>query len=119
MGEDPERVGIWPGGQRGHRRAGSCVGLKRIIVFDADTGSYKRMWGAFGNVPTDDPAPAPGQVGPRGEAGAAGQRGGGRQDVTRIPAKELDPKDPGPPQFSIVHGVKSRSSCSRDSRPRR
>ena len=29
-------------------------GNKRIIVFDADTGAYKRMWGAFGNVPTDD-----------------------------------------------------------------
>jgi len=79
-------------------------GNKRIIVFDADTGAYKRMWGAFGNVPTDDPAT--GQAGQRGETGAAGQRGGGRQDLTRIPAKELDPKDPGPPQFSIVHGVK-------------
>jgi DNA-binding beta-propeller fold protein YncE len=32
-------------------------GNKRIIVFDADTGAFKRMWGAFGNVPTDD-APA-------------------------------------------------------------
>ena len=28
-------------------------GNRRIIVFDADTGKYKRMWGAFGNVPTD------------------------------------------------------------------
>ncbi|MCH2669773.1 MAG: hypothetical protein MK009_07995, partial [Gammaproteobacteria bacterium] len=27
-------------------------GNKRIIVFDADTGVYKRMWGAFGNVPS-------------------------------------------------------------------
>ncbi|HLB86673.1 MAG TPA: hypothetical protein VJK29_03380, partial [Terriglobales bacterium] len=34
-------------------------GNKRIIVFDADTGAFKRMWGAFGNVPTDDPPPAP------------------------------------------------------------
>lgn len=30
-------------------------GNKRIIVFDANTGAFKRMWGAFGNVPTDDP----------------------------------------------------------------
>jgi hypothetical protein len=30
-------------------------GNKRIIVFDADTGAFKRMWGAFGGVPMDDP----------------------------------------------------------------
>jgi DNA-binding beta-propeller fold protein YncE len=34
-------------------------GNKRIIVFDADTGAFKRMWGAFGAKPLDDPAPAP------------------------------------------------------------
>ena len=28
-------------------------GNRRVIVFDADTGAYKRMWGAFGNMPTD------------------------------------------------------------------
>ena len=31
-------------------------GNRRVIVFDADTGTFKRMWGAFGNVPTDDAA---------------------------------------------------------------
>ena len=72
-------------------------GNKRIIVFDADTGAYKRMWGAFGNVPTDDPAPA---------AGEGGQSGGRGPDLNRILATEFDPKDPGPPQFSTVHGVK-------------
>ena len=30
-------------------------GNRRVIVFDADTGAFKRMWGAFGNVPTDAP----------------------------------------------------------------
>jgi DNA-binding beta-propeller fold protein YncE len=30
-------------------------GNRRIAVFDADTGKFKRMWGAFGNVPTDAP----------------------------------------------------------------
>jgi len=30
-------------------------GNRRVIVFDADTGRFKRMWGAFGNVPTDTP----------------------------------------------------------------
>jgi hypothetical protein len=28
----------------------------RVIVFDADTGAYRRMWGAYGNVPVDPPA---------------------------------------------------------------
>ena len=26
---------------------------RRVIVFDADTGEYKRHWGAYGNVPDD------------------------------------------------------------------
>jgi 6-phosphogluconolactonase (cycloisomerase 2 family) len=30
-------------------------GNRRVIVFDADSGRFKRMWGAFGNVPTDGP----------------------------------------------------------------
>ena len=33
-------------------------GNKRIIVFDADTGAFKRMWGAYGNPPEDDPPAA-------------------------------------------------------------
>jgi DNA-binding beta-propeller fold protein YncE len=34
-------------------------GNRRVIVYDADTGAFKRTWGAFGNPPTDgevDPA---------------------------------------------------------------
>jgi DNA-binding beta-propeller fold protein YncE len=69
-------------------------GNKRIIVFDADTGAYKRMWGAFGKVPMDDLDPS------------AGQKSAATENSTHIPAKDIDPKDPGPPQFSIVHGVK-------------
>ena len=42
-------------------------GNRRIIVFDADTGRFKRMWGAFGNTPTDAaPNPAPADADPRG-----------------------------------------------------
>jgi len=78
-------------------------GHHRIIVFDADTGKFKRMWGAFGNVPQDDPTPPPGE----GQA-AGGGRGRG-QDPNRIPAKELPADDPGPQQFNIVHGVKVSS----------
>jgi hypothetical protein len=42
-------------------------GNRRIIVFDADTGKFKRMWGAFGNRPSDDPPnPAPADADPSG-----------------------------------------------------
>jgi DNA-binding beta-propeller fold protein YncE len=42
-------------------------GNRRVIVFDADTGKFKRMWGAFGNAPTDAPPnPAPADADPRG-----------------------------------------------------
>ena len=34
-------------------------GNRRVIVFDAEPAKFKRMWGAFGNKPTDDkPDPA-------------------------------------------------------------
>ncbi|HEY0520185.1 MAG TPA: hypothetical protein VGC84_11895 [Ilumatobacteraceae bacterium] len=39
---------------------------RRVIVFDADTGEYKRMWGAYGNVPDDS---VPRGWGAYGEAG--------------------------------------------------
>jgi len=42
-------------------------GNRRIIVFDADTGGFKRMWGAFGNVPSDAaPNPADPDTDPKG-----------------------------------------------------
>ena len=49
---------------------------RRVMVLDADTGKFKRMWGAYGNVP-DDAAP-----------------------------KRLDPEGPGPQQFNLVHGIR-------------
>lgn len=43
-------------------------GNDRMIVFDADTGAFKRMWGAFGKPPVDNdrrpPNAAPGPNGP-------------------------------------------------------
>ena len=48
---------------------------RRIIVFDADTGEFKRMWGAYGNEP-DDSAPR-----------------------TRVTEGD------GPQQFNLVHGL--------------
>jgi len=55
-------------------------GNKRIIVFDADTGTFKRMWGAFGNEPLDN-VPEPPKV----------------PEDQRIPAKEATGR--GPEQF--------------------
>src|ERR1041384_1890306 len=47
-------------------------GNRRIVVFDATTGKFKRMWGAFGNPPDSDP---PAGAGP---PGGGGRGGGGR-----------------------------------------
>jgi DNA-binding beta-propeller fold protein YncE len=57
-------------------------GNQRVVVFDADSGQFKRMWSAFGNAPPTEmapnpPAPVPNQGGPDG-----------------------------PPQFGLVHAVK-------------
>ena len=49
---------------------------RRVIVFDADTGAFKRMWGAYGDPP-DDAAP-----------------------------KAFAGEGPGPRQFNTVHGIK-------------
>ncbi len=47
-------------------------GNRRLIVFDADTGKFKRMWGAFGKPPdSNPPAGAPG-AGGRGRGDGAG-----------------------------------------------
>jgi DNA-binding beta-propeller fold protein YncE len=63
-------------------------GNRRVIVFDADTGAFKRMWGAFGNEPLDN-IPAETKV----------------AEGDRIPAKEL--AGPGPSQFvQPVHAVR-------------
>jgi hypothetical protein len=69
-------------------------GNTRVIVFDADTGKFKRMWGAFGNAPVDSPL-SPEMGGPRRPP-----------NPNRTLATGFDPNDPGPPQFSTVHDVK-------------
>ncbi len=48
---------------------------RRVIVFDSETGQYKRHWGAYGNVPNDDPP------------------------------ELYQPGKPLPQQFFIVHGI--------------
>ncbi|MDC3266689.1 hypothetical protein OAU77_00875 [Gammaproteobacteria bacterium] len=56
-------------------------GNHRVAIFDADTGIFKRMWGAFGNTPEDN---------------------------EQCPYVFLDsvPDGPGPSQFSIVHAIR-------------
>ena len=68
-------------------------GNRRVIVLNADTGAFKRMWGAFGNTPLD-PTPAPSSATPRPADAAT---------ATQAP---LDDGTPGPQQFGTVHGVK-------------
>src|SRR5262245_4727317 len=77
-------------------------GNKRIIVFDADTGAYKRMWGAYGKEPQDDPP----EAAPAAAEGGRGGRGGRGNNMTRVPAKDLPDSDPQPLQFRTIHGVK-------------
>lgn len=63
-------------------------GNRRVAVFDAATGAFKRAWGAFGNAPIDV-LPVPGApAGPR-------------------PGAVLDTDGPGAPQFgSPVHSIR-------------
>ena len=56
-------------------------GNHRVAVFDADTGAFKRMWGAFGNKPAD-------------------------LDQCPPPSLNSVPDGPGPQQFSIVHAIR-------------
>ena len=55
-------------------------GNHRVAVFDADSGAFKRMWGAFGNAPMND-------------------------DHCEV-VTPTSFSDPGPGQFSIVHAIR-------------
>jgi hypothetical protein len=84
-------------------------GNRRVIVLDADTGAFKRMWGAFGNPPDGEP-PA-GAPGTSGAGGAEGGRGAttpaGRSGAPPAPAPALDTEGQGSPHFSNpVHAIK-------------
>ena len=56
-------------------------GNHRVVVFNPDTGAYKRMWGAFGNKPMDD-------------------------DHCEVVTPTSYPPGPGPQNFSIVHALR-------------
>jgi hypothetical protein len=72
---------------------------RRIIVFDADTGKFKRMWGAFGNTATDPPPPPDTGSTGRGRGGRGG-RGGG------LPPPDQSEDGPGADQFNLVHSAR-------------
>lgn len=69
-------------------------GNRRVVVFDADTGACKRMWGAFGKPPEDD-----------ADSGGRGSSGG-RPGVRAAAPVPLGAEGPGPDKFaSAVHGI--------------
>jgi DNA-binding beta-propeller fold protein YncE len=75
-------------------------GNRRVLVLDADTFAFKRMWAAFGKPPTDDA----GSGGPGADGAPARQPG----QPAPTPAKPvaLDTEGPGPDRFaSPVHGI--------------
>lgn len=82
-------------------------GNKRIIVFDADTGKFKRMWGAFGNVPMDSLSAQPGgREGSRRRPNPNGVPATEYGPPDHVLATDFNPSDVGPPQFNTVHDVK-------------
>jgi DNA-binding beta-propeller fold protein YncE len=56
-------------------------GNHRVAVFDADKGTFKRMWGAFGNKPMDD-------------------------DHCEVITPKSFPEGSGPQNFSILHAIR-------------
>jgi DNA-binding beta-propeller fold protein YncE len=56
-------------------------GNRRVIVLDATTGAFKRMWGAFANMPTDE-------------------------DNCAVMTPKTFPAGRGPEQFNIVHALR-------------
>ena len=45
---------VWVHGPTNEAFVADGYGNHRVIVFDADSGAFKRMWGALGNQPVDD-----------------------------------------------------------------
>ena len=69
----------------------------RVIVFDTETGAYKRHWGAYGKKPDDSYFQQSGERLPSPFSGAV-------QNENK--PSQYDPNGPPPPQFRIVHAVR-------------
>jgi hypothetical protein len=76
----------WVHAQSNELYVADGYGNHRVIVFDADTGAFKRMWGAFGNKPVDDD----------------------HCEIVRPSFNEPQ----GPSNFSIVHSIRVASTDS-------
>ncbi len=55
---------IWEDVTANEMYVGDGYGNRRVIVFDNETGKYKRHWGAYGKPPSDEKVPA---YNPKGE----------------------------------------------------
>jgi hypothetical protein len=74
-------------------------GNRRVVVFDADTGAFRRMWGAFGVAPEDDK-----DSGGRGPSGGPMVAAAGSSSPASTAASDTDGR--GSPRFaSPVHGI--------------
>jgi DNA-binding beta-propeller fold protein YncE len=82
-------------------------GNRRVVVFDADTGAYKRHWGAYGNPPEDAPAGAGAGAGAAPGGGRGGRGGGGRGgEAAAAPAPARGANAQPSQQFNLVHDVR-------------
>lgn len=81
---------------------------RRLIVFDPDTGAFKRMWGAFGNVPEDPPGLLEeARTPPRPRGAAAPAAAAAPAGSTAAPRPQNRPPTELLPQFiGAVHAVK-------------
>jgi DNA-binding beta-propeller fold protein YncE len=79
-------------------------GNHRVIVFDADTGKYKRHWGAYGKRPDDHYFDAENAAIAAARQAARG-RGRGAAPAAED-ASGYDPNKPPDTQFRIVHAVR-------------
>jgi DNA-binding beta-propeller fold protein YncE len=75
-------------------------GNRRVIVLDADSGAFKRMWAAFGKPPDNNP--------PAGAVGGGGREGRGAGQGAQAPARGAFPQEgAGPDTFgNPVHAIK-------------
>jgi DNA-binding beta-propeller fold protein YncE len=69
----------------------------RVIVFDAESGAYKRHWGAYGNRPDDAYFESAGEHLPSPFSGAVQHE---------YAPSQYDPNGPPPPEFRITHCVR-------------
>ena len=76
---------VWVHQQTNELYVADGYGNHRVAVFDADTGAFKRAWGAFGNKPVDD-------------------------DHCEVVSPKTFTDGRGPANFNIVHAIRVANS---------